>query len=90
MITVVRFYLLALSVVGLILMGADKLFAIKKMERTPEKTLIAIALLGGAPGAFAGMLLFRHKTRKPKFFITLPLTAVFYIALYLWLETVLV
>jgi uncharacterized membrane protein YsdA (DUF1294 family) len=39
------------------------------VRRVPERTLLAIALLGGTLGAPAGMLLFRHKTRKPAFLI---------------------
>lgn len=75
-----------MNLVGLILMGADKLFAIKDMGRIPEKTLIGISAAGGAVGTFMGMILFRHKIRKAKFYILLPLFLVGYIALLLYLQ----
>lgn len=53
-------------------MLADKYYAIKNKWRIPEKILIGIALLGGSFGCITGMQLFRHKTRKPKFSIGLP------------------
>lgn len=56
--------------------GIDKFFAIKKRSRIPEKVLILTALLMGGVGAFAGMYLFRHKTRKLKFRIFIPFTLI--------------
>ena len=35
--------------------------------------LLAVAVLGGSLGAIAGMNLFRHKTKHPKFSLGLPL-----------------
>ncbi|MBE5760253.1 MAG: DUF1294 domain-containing protein [Clostridiales bacterium] len=82
---ILKFYLLLMSIIGFLLMGMDKLFAKKDMYRIPERTLILFAILGAAIGSFMGMLLFRHKTRKAKFFITLPLFAVVYAALSVYL-----
>jgi uncharacterized membrane protein YsdA (DUF1294 family) len=48
--------------------GLDKLMSIKGGWRIPESTLLAIAFFGPF-GAYAGMLLFRHKTLKPKFLL---------------------
>ena len=56
--------------------GIDKFFAIKKRSRIPENVLILTALLMGGVGAFAGMYLFRHKTRKLKFRIFIPFTLI--------------
>ena len=39
---------------------------------SPERTLLLLALIGGSLGALAGMIMFRHKTRKAKFFISVP------------------
>lgn len=53
--------------------GADKLFAVNKKKRIPEKVLITLALFMGGAGAIFGMSIFKHKTRKMKFKITVPL-----------------
>jgi len=61
----------AANLIAFALYGIDKSFAIRNKRRIPEKTLIASAVFG-APGALLGMLTFHHKTRKPKFFLTVP------------------
>lgn len=66
-------YLILVNAVAFLLMLADKHKAKKGAWRIPEATLIGSALLGGSIGAIAGMNLFRHKTKHPKFFIGLPL-----------------
>ncbi|GAA3529440.1 DUF1294 domain-containing protein [Nocardioides daeguensis] len=63
-----------LSVVALVLYGADKRAAQRGAWRTRESTLHLVALLGGWPGALAGRRLFRHKTRKQPFVTVLWLT----------------
>ena len=52
--------------------GIDKCKAKKGARRVPEKTLLILALIGGSAGAIAGMMCFRHKIRKAKFMITVP------------------
>ena len=54
------------------LYGIDKIKAVRNEWRIPEKTLLGAALLG-APGALAGMFVFKHKIRKPKFCLGVPL-----------------
>ena len=44
----------------------------RQRRRIPENTLLLTAALGGTPGAIAGMLLFRHKTRHWQFRYGLP------------------
>lgn len=66
-------YLILVNAVAFLLMLVDKRKAKKGAWRIPEATLIGSALLGGSIGAIAGMNLFRHKTKHPKFFIGLPL-----------------
>lgn len=61
-----------MSLVSLTLYGIDKYRAVHNRRRIPEKILLLSALLGGAAGALAGMLVFRHKTRKWKFRILVP------------------
>lgn len=52
--------------------GLDKGRAKSGKWRVPERTLLLLALIGGSLGALAGMIMFRHKTRKAKFFISVP------------------
>lgn len=66
-------YLILINAAAFLLMLADKQKARRGAWRIPEATLIGSALLGGSLGAIAGMRLFRHKTRHPKFSIGLPL-----------------
>ncbi len=72
-------YLVAMSLTGFVLMGIDKRKAISGKWRIPERTLILIAIIGGGIGSFLGMQIFRHKTKKVKFKIILPLAALVYI-----------
>jgi uncharacterized membrane protein YsdA (DUF1294 family) len=65
-----QFLWIALTLYNLIVFavyGLDKLRAQKGWRRTPEKTLLWLTACLGAPGALGAMLLFHHKTRKPKF-----------------------
>ena len=59
----------AMSLVLLLTMGADKLYAKSDHRRVPEKRLFLLALLGGAAGGLLGMYAFRHKTRHRNFII---------------------
>lgn len=65
-------YLAAINFITWVVYGADKIKAKSGKWRIPERTLLLLALIGGSLGALAGMILFRHKTRKPKFFISVP------------------
>ena len=58
----------AVNVASLIIFGFDKLRSVKGGWRIPESRLLLVAFIGPF-GAFAGMLLFRHKTRKVKFLL---------------------
>ena len=60
-------YLLVLNGVAMAAMAHDKGRALRNARRIPERTLLGLALAGGALGGWAGMYLFRHKTRSPKF-----------------------
>lgn len=66
-------YLILINALGLLIMLADKRKAIKKKWRIPEATLMTVAAIGGSIGILAGMQLFRHKTKHPKFTIGVPL-----------------
>ena len=70
--TLLCLYLLIVNAAGLLIMLADKEKAKKHLWRIPESTLLTVAALGGSVGCYAGMRLFHHKTRKPKFYIGIP------------------
>lgn len=78
--TIVHTYLILINAAGLLIMLIDKQKARRGAWRIPEATLIGVALLGGSIGAMAGMYLFRHKTKHPKFFIGLPLILICQVA----------
>jgi len=60
-------YLLAVNLWTFAAFGHDKRQAIAGGRRTPEASLLLLALIGGSPGASAGRRRFRHKTRKEPF-----------------------
>lgn len=65
-------YLLVINVLGFLAMGIDKLKAKKGSWRIPENTLFMFTILGGGIGTIAGMYIFRHKTKKIKFTVGMP------------------
>ncbi len=73
-------YTLILTAVTFLTYANDKRKARKNLWRTPESTLLLLAFIGGAVGALLGMTLCRHKIRKAKFYLTVPLLAVLQIA----------
>lgn len=60
----------------------DKRRAIYHGKRIPEIVLLLLAFLGGSVGALSAMLLFRHKTRNPKFYITVPILLILQLLAY--------
>lgn len=75
-------YLAVINVIGFLAMGIDKLKAKAKAWRIPEKTLLTIAVLGGAIGVWLGMELFRHKTKHLHFKYGVPL--IFIVEIVAW------
>lgn len=73
-------YLTIINAVGFSFMLVDKRRAQKKRWRIPEATLMGIAAIGGSVGSLAGMYLFRHKTKHPKFTIGIPVILILQIA----------
>lgn len=68
----IKVYVLLVNALAFLMYGVDKWNAKHEFWRIPEKTLLGVAVLGGSIGAYLGMQLFRHKTRKPKFYIGIP------------------
>lgn len=63
------------NIVVFFIYGLDKLLAKMDAYRIPEKTLMSLAIVFGAVGAWAGMRIFRHKTRHKNFVYTIPVLA---------------
>ena len=76
------------SIVGFAAMGADKYKARTGGWRTPERTLLLCAALGGAAGVWAGMRVFRHKTRHKRFLFLVPFFLLLQLLLLVGLATV--
>lgn len=65
-------YLVCINLAAFVLMGLDKRRARYRQWRIPEKLLFLSALLGGSAGVWAGMYVFRHKTRHWYFVVGMP------------------
>lgn len=81
------YYLFAINLISFICYGIDKLAAVKKWQRTPEKHFYALAFFAGWPGSILGQLVFNHKTAKASFryrfyFMTIMNVAVVFTYLY--------
>lgn len=68
-------WLLALSLATFFAYGWDKLCAMRKRPRIPERTLLLLILAGGWLGGWMGQVLFRHKTRTARFWLAILLAA---------------
>ncbi|MBQ7107577.1 MAG: DUF1294 domain-containing protein [Clostridia bacterium] len=77
-------YLVIINLITFIIFGADKRAAIKGKQRIREATLLLFAFIGGSLGGLVAIYLFRHKTRKPKFTVTIPLMLILQIAAILY------
>lgn len=62
------------NLIVFVLYGLDKYNSKGEGRRISEKTLLVIAFLLGGLGAFFGMHLFRHKTKKRKFILLIPVS----------------
>lgn len=76
----VELAVIVFNLITFLIMGFDKYAARKRMQRAPEKILLALAVLGGSIGIWLGMKMFRHKTRHPRFMYGIPLIIALQIA----------
>ena len=65
----VLLFAIPLISINFLLFGYDKFQAKRNGWRIPERVLLGLTLLGGGIGGLAGMLVFRHKTRKTVFWL---------------------
>ena len=73
------------SVIGAAAAVKDKSAAVRGERRVPEARLLLWGLLGGAAAEFIVMAAIRHKTRKKRFMLGLPLMAAAHFILFLFL-----
>ncbi len=78
--------LLIINIFALLMMGLDKMKACYGWWRIPESFLFLLAFSFGAGGILTGMLVFRHKIRKPLFYIGVPLLFILNIAFIYYLD----
>lgn len=74
-------WMLVMNLLDFFLMWLDKRRAKKHRWRVAERTLLLVAALGGSLGGLLGMYAFHHKTKHPKFYITMPILLVLHLAL---------
>ena len=79
-------YLLFINILGFFAMGIDKYKAKIGSWRIPENTLFGFCFLGGGIGTIAGIYTFRHKTKKKKFTIGMPLILILEILIFIYFK----
>ena len=77
-------WLIGWSIPTFAIYGIDKAKAQRGGWRVPESLLHALALGGGVIGAWAGRLVFRHKTQRPEFLVVLIAASILWGALAAW------
>jgi uncharacterized membrane protein YsdA (DUF1294 family) len=79
-------YLVLINLATFGAFALDKAAAENQRRRTPEMTLLGMALAGGSLGALAAQQLLRHKTRKQPFrALLVAIVALHIVAAILWL-----
>lgn len=66
-------YYVLINAAAFFLFASDKRRAVRQKWRIPERTLLLSAFLGGGAGALLAMQICRHKTKKKRFTILVPL-----------------
>lgn len=77
------FLIIFINVLTLCVYALDKRRAKTNNSRIPEQTLLLLAALGGALGAYLGMNIFRHKTQHKKFTYAVPVMLILQVGLLL-------
>jgi uncharacterized membrane protein YsdA (DUF1294 family) len=77
-------WLVGWTPVAFVAYGIDKRAAVHGDWRIPELWLHGLALIGGVIGAWAGRLVFRHKTQKPVFLVVLIVASVLWGVIAAW------
>jgi len=77
----IMFYLLIMNLISFALFFADKQKSKRDKWRIKESTLHLVSFMGGTLGSIAAMILFHHKTKKPKFVIITIIALIFNVVL---------
>ncbi len=65
-------YLIAISVVSIVICCYDKFAAKHNLQRVSEKALFTVSFVGGAAAMYITMCIIRHKTKHNRFMVGLP------------------
>lgn len=65
-------YILIIGIISISVTVYDKYAAKRKFRRIPEKMLLFLGFILGALPMFVTMIFISHKTRHPKFMVSLP------------------
>ncbi len=84
--TILIVYLIVINIIGFILMGVDKKKAKIGAWRIPEKVFFIVSIIGGSLGTWAGMYIFRHKTKHWYFVVFIPLILIAQIVAFIVLK----
>ena len=74
--SIIILFLVVWNTIVFVVYIADKVKAMQKKWRVPENRLLMLSFCFGGVGAFAGMILARHKVNKKKFMILVPLSII--------------
>ena len=66
-------YLILISLISIVVTVVDKINAIRSKRRVSERALFILSVMGGGIAMYITMLIIRHKTRKLKFMLGIPL-----------------
>ena len=83
---IIIIYLIIINIIGFLAMGIDKHKAKMGNRRIPENTLFLFTVLGGGIGTISGMYVFRHKTKKLKSTIGMPLILILEILIFIYFK----
>lgn len=70
---IITVYLVFINIVAVAVTVSDKKKALVHSWRVKESTLLIISALGGSLGMYITMKTIRHKTKKKKFMVGIPL-----------------
>ena len=78
-------YFALINLLAFIMFWVDKRAAQNGQWRISEKALIIVSMLGGSVGSLVSMNIFRHKTKKMKFVLGIPIILILQIAFIIYM-----